>query len=130
MSHMLAFLNEKRTRRLGMFVGASSLSKFADFLRGYEHAVYRLLPDEPDPFLGEFRDWICKRFQTNENIKWETVILRHSLDEEDAVKRFWELLDEFVQRRGGQDASSTTAPAHPSPGAIATSKDSLSAQGT
>jgi hypothetical protein len=128
MSHMLAFLNEKRTRRTGMYVGTASLSKFADFLRGYEHAVYRLKPDEADPFLGEFRDWIYHRFQTNENIKWETVILRHSADEEDAVNRFWKLLDEFVQKRGGQEASSTTAPSHSSQGAATTSKGSLSAQ--
>jgi hypothetical protein len=126
MSHILAFLNEKRTRRLGMYVGATSLSKFADFLRGYEHAVYRLLPAEADPFLGEFRDWIYQRFQTNENINWEAVILRHSADEADAVKRFWELLDEFVQKRGSQDGVSTTADS----GTVATSKEPLNARGT
>lgn len=128
MSHILAFLNEKRTRRLPMFVGTSSLSKFADFLRGYEHAIYRLLPGEADPLLGEFRDWIYQRFQTNENTSWETIILRHSADEADAVKRFWELLDEFVQKRGGQDGFSTTA--DPFPGAVATSKDPLNTRGT
>jgi hypothetical protein len=109
-----------------MYVGTTSLSKFADFLRGYEHAVYRLLPSEEDPFLGEFRDWIYQRFQTIENIKWETVILRHSADEEDAVNRFWALLDEFTQKRGGQDGSSTTAPVLPASSATPGSKSTTS----
>lgn len=111
MSHLLALLQELRGQRLAMYVGATSLTKFADFLRGYDLAVRRLRPHEADPFLAEFRDWIYRRFQTTENATWEAVILRHSADEAEAVKRFWELLDEFLQQTGSRDVP----PAIPTP---------------
>ncbi len=126
MSEMLALLNEMRTRRLAMYVGTTSLTRLADFLRGYAHALYRLRPHEKDTFLSEFRDWIYQRFQTTENISWEDLVLRHSANEEDAVKRFWELLDEFVQQRGVQDAASATATAIPAGCATLGSKSAAS----
>lgn len=99
MSQMLALLNEVRSHRLAMYIGTVSLGKFADFLRGYEHAVYRLMPLEKDVFLAEFSDWIYRRFQMTENISWERLILKHSADEADAVNRFWEFLDEFLEQQ-------------------------------
>jgi hypothetical protein len=107
MSQMLALLNEMRNRPLAIYVGTTSLSRLADFLGGYAHAIYRLLPREKDTFLSEFRDWIYRRFQTNENISWEALILRHSADEEDAVRRFWVLLDDYLQERGSQNPAAT-----------------------
>lgn len=109
MSHLIALLHEIRRSRVGLYVGAASLPKLADFLRGYDHAVRRLAPHEADGFLAEFRDWIYGRFQTTENASWEAVIRRHSADEADALKRFWELLDEYQHVNGGRE----TAPAVP-----------------
>jgi hypothetical protein len=39
---------------------------------------------------------VHQRFQSNRQ-SWEETILLHSADEADAVKRFWELLDEFLK---------------------------------
>src|SRR5438128_2043259 len=97
MSHVLALLNEMRGR-LPMYLGTSSITKLAAFLRGYEYAVRKLGRDETDDVLTEFRDWVHRRFQTT-RYSWEDTILLHSDDEADAVKRFWELLDEFIKER-------------------------------
>jgi hypothetical protein len=118
MSPILDVLIEMRSRNLGMYVGSTSLTKLGFFLLGYEHAVYRLRPGEPDKFLGGFRDWIYQRFHTTENISWEEVILRHSSSEADAVERFWNLLDEYVAVRHRAVPAATIggscAPARPS----------------
>jgi hypothetical protein len=95
MSDVLTLLKEMRGR-LGMYLGSTSLSRLAAFLRGYEHA--EKLAGKEDAFLGEFRDWILQRFHTTQHA-WEDAILHHSADEQDAVNRFWSLLDEYVNAR-------------------------------
>src|SRR5205807_2355953 len=99
MSYILELLSEIRTRSLAIYVGETSLTRLADFLRGYEHAVYRLRPGEPDSLLAEFREWIYRRFKNTENITWEALIVRHSVNEAEAVKRFWLLLDEYLLQK-------------------------------
>lgn len=95
MSPMLSLLKEMRGR-LGMYLGVSSLVRLAAFLRGYDLALHNFDRGTPDNFLPVFRDWIHQRFQSSQR-SWEETILLHSADEADALKRFWELLDEFVQ---------------------------------
>jgi len=97
MSHTLCALNDMRGR-LGMYLGTTSLTKLAAFLRGFDYAVEKLRVEDADRFLVEFREWIHQRFQTTRH-SWEETILLHSTDEADAVKRFWELLDEFLKER-------------------------------
>jgi len=96
MAHLLCLLDDMRGR-LGMFLGSTSLTKLAAFLRGYDYALEKC-GGGSDPFLGAFRDWIQRRYQTMSR-SWENVILDHSSDEVDAVRLFWELLDEFRQTR-------------------------------
>lgn len=95
MNGVLSLLTEMRGR-LGMYVGSSSIVRLAAFLRGYELAMQRYGSGIVDPFLPAFRDWIHQRFQSSQH-SWEDTILLHSADEADAVRRFWELLDEFVK---------------------------------
>jgi hypothetical protein len=95
MSHILPLLNEMRGR-LGMYLGATSLTKLAAFLRGYDYAVEHIGRGNPDWFLPDFRDWVHRRFQATSH-SWEETILLHSNSEADAVKQFWELLDEFLK---------------------------------
>jgi hypothetical protein len=109
MSHLLALLNDIRAHRVALYVGETSLSKLADFLRGCEYAIDRLLPHEQDHFLADFRGWIYQRFGTTENVSWEKIILRHSPDETEAVKRFWELLDEYLRQRKKPEGPSAKA---------------------
>jgi hypothetical protein len=108
-SHILDLLNEVRVKKLGMYVGRTSLSKLADFLRGYDYAIDRLHPGQEDPFLADFRDWIQEKFGTTKH-SWEDIIQMQSASDEEAVKRFWELLDEFLQQRKGTGAAPAAAP--------------------
>lgn len=93
MNGLLPLLTEMRGR-LGMYLGVSSIVRLAAFLRGYEMAMERFGSGTAGSFLPAFRDWIHQRFQSCQH-SWEDTILLHSADEADAVKRFWELLDEF-----------------------------------
>lgn len=106
MSPMLSLLKEMRGR-LGMYLGVSSLVRLAAFLRGYDLALHNFDSGTPDNFLPVFRDWIHQRFQSSQR-SWEETILLHSADEADALKRFWQLLDEFVQesQRGAINSKS------------------------
>jgi hypothetical protein len=107
MSPVLSLLNEMRGR-LGMYVGSSSITLLAAFLRGYDYAVYKIGGGTFDPFLPEFREWVYQHFQSNQ-YTWEETILLHSENETDAVKLFWELLDEFVKEHP-QTAATTEPP--------------------
>ena len=100
MSPILALLSEMRGR-LGMYIGSNSLTRLAAFLRGYDYALFKLGVGEEDPFLVEFRDWIHDRYQTSSQT-WEDIVLSESADDGDAVKRFWELLDLFLDEKNGQ----------------------------
>jgi hypothetical protein len=95
MSQVLSLLKQMRGR-LGMYVGTSSVIRLAAFLRGYNLAMEQFGGRSPDTFLPAFRDWIHQRFQSCQH-SWEDTILQHSADDSEAVKRFWELLDEFVK---------------------------------
>lgn len=94
MSPMLSLLAEMRGRSIAMWVGSTSFSKLADFLRGYECALVRCGVE--DPFhLGDFRDWIHQRYHTTA-VAWDTLIAQDSHNEVDALGKFWRLLDEFL----------------------------------
>lgn len=95
MSHIFALLQQMRGR-LGMYLGTTSLTKLAAFLRGYDLACEQVGGRSTDPFLAEFRDWVHTRFQSVEH-SWEETILYHSAGDEDAVQHFWKLLDEFLE---------------------------------
>jgi hypothetical protein len=93
-----------------MYIGQPSIIRLAAYLRGYEHAAWRLGGYDADTFLPEFRDWIQERFGST-RCSWEELILQHSADDAAAQERLWELLDEFLAERGmTADAAVTGAP--------------------
>lgn len=102
MSPVLSLLNEMRGR-MAMYLGASSLVRLAAFLRGYDLAVERF-GGTRDPFLTAFRDWIHERIGSSQH-SWEETILLQSANDTDAVKRFWELLDEFLHSQHREAAT-------------------------
>jgi len=107
MSHMISLLQDMRQRPLAVYVGQVSILKLADFLRGYEYALIKTKTAAEPLFLTGFRDWIQQRFHTSEK-SWEAVILQHSASEADAVKRFWELIDEYLKRPVSHDPATPT----------------------
>jgi hypothetical protein len=100
MSHILSLLTTMRSRP-GMYLGTPAITRLAAFLRGYDYAVAQLGAGKSDQFLVDFRDWIHQRFQSTA-YSWEDTILRHSADEADALRHFWQLLDEYLDARRHQ----------------------------
>lgn len=97
MSPLLSILEEIRTRPVAMYVGEASLSRLADFLRGYDLAVERL-GNGRDPLLLEFREWLYTRLGLA-NASWDSLILARAGDQASALRDFWKLLDEFLAAR-------------------------------
>jgi len=106
---MVKLLNEMRGHcSVAIYVGETSLVKLADFLRGYEHALYRT-GMEHDQFLADFRDWIQHRFGSTKH-GWEQLIVMNSANDGEALAHFWRLLDEFLVLRPEYAVQTTTAP--------------------
>ena len=115
---LISLLQEMRGR-LGMYIGTPSLTRLAAFLRGYEQALQTHGISAANEFLPDFRDWIHKRFGSSQR-SWEETIVLHSADEAEAMKRFWELLDEYLEDHEVSSSGATKV--------IAAAKDSNARQ--
>ena len=91
---MTELLDEIRPK-VPMFVGTHSLTKLADFIRGYSFACYEQWPEYEREFLSEFQRWVEKRFDVKISQSWANIILFQTLSESSALDLFWKLLDEF-----------------------------------
>jgi hypothetical protein len=94
MSFMVEQLQAMRPH-VPMYVGSNCLYKLAAFLRGYKHAAERF-GGEVDDFLQGFQDWIRKRFAITISKTWEDIISFYTSGDDEAMKLFWELLDEYL----------------------------------
>lgn len=95
MSPIVEQLQEMRPR-IAMYVGCGSLSLLAAFLRGYEHAVSKFGGPTHDTFLLGFQDWVTRRFSVLISKSWEDIITFHSVNDKEAMERFWELFDQYL----------------------------------
>lgn len=85
-----------------LYLGTHSLTALAHFMSGYDHALFahsitskaRLSP----PL--EFQDWTAYRLHFRESTRgWLNMILERTRDESLALDRFYELIDEFENRK-------------------------------
>ncbi|BAY81340.1 hypothetical protein NIES267_08160 [Calothrix parasitica NIES-267] len=91
-------------QRPGMYLGKSSITNLRSFLDGYMGARRDLgLPetDEETEFY-KFHDWIQKRFDIKSYYGWNDIILLNSIDERDALNKFFVLFEQF---KNGESAS-------------------------
>lgn len=95
MSLIVKQLQEMRSR-VPMYIGSNSVVKLAAFLRGYEHAVKKFDIAPNERFLEAFRDWVTKRFGVSISKSWEDIVSFYTVDEKEAMSRFWKLFDEYV----------------------------------
>lgn len=79
-----------------MYLGSESVVKLADFLRGYSYALDTHCSTSTHQFLGAFQEWVARRFSVQISQSWENIIRFHSVDEKEAMRLFWELLDEYM----------------------------------
>ncbi|MEG4283324.1 hypothetical protein QUB68_09365 [Microcoleus sp. A006_D1] len=88
----------KIKKRSSLYLGNRSLSHLHVFLDGYTFARRQLgipLTEEEKKF-EDFQEWIEIRFNQADTQSWSRIILFYSEDEADALKRFFDLFEEFV----------------------------------
>ncbi|MEG5050306.1 MULTISPECIES: hypothetical protein [unclassified Microcoleus] len=91
-------LLEKIKQRSSLYLGKRSLSHLHVFLDGYTFSRRQLgIPvTEQETKFEEFQEWIENRFNQADTQSWSRIILFYSEDEADALKRFFDLFEEFL----------------------------------
>jgi|GEM_PF-660310 hypothetical protein len=84
-------------KRPGMFLGTSSITRLDMVLRGYTLARREvgLDPTEEELEFEGFEAWIQGKYEIKLNQSWSKIILFYSIDEHEALKRFFELYEEY-----------------------------------
>lgn len=103
-SEYLNEMLESIKQRPGMYLGKCSITRLRSFLDGYMGARRDLgLPTtEEETEFKQFKDWIEERFEIKSYYGWNDIILLNSVDERDALNKFFELFEQFMN---GESAS-------------------------
>ncbi len=93
-------LLQKVKQRPALYLGKRSLSHLQVFLDAYTFALREVGIEvtEQEREFEEFQEWIEQRFHQPDTQSWSRIILFYSEDESDALNRFFELFQEFLQR--------------------------------
>ncbi|GAA6622624.1 hypothetical protein [Scytonema sp. NUACC26] len=85
-------------KRPGMFLGTASITRADMYLRGYILARREvgLAPTEQEREFEGFQSWIRERYGIKSNQSWAKIILFYSMDEHEALERFFELFEEYL----------------------------------
>ncbi|MFB2897980.1 MAG: hypothetical protein U7127_00260 [Phormidium sp.] len=91
----------KIKQRPSLYLGKRSLSHLHVFLDGYSFACRQIgIPvTEQEKDFEEFQEWIEHRFNQANTQSWSRIILFYAEDEADALNRFFELFEDFLQRK-------------------------------
>ncbi|MBW4572389.1 MAG: hypothetical protein KME31_31705 [Tolypothrix carrinoi HA7290-LM1] len=87
-------------KRPGMYLGTCSITRLDMLLRGYTLARREvcLAPTEEEKEFEGFQSWIQEKYEMNSNQCWAKIILFFSIDEHEALERFFELYEEYKNR--------------------------------
>lgn len=80
-----------------LYVGKQSLSLIQAYIYGWVNRDEENIVDSE--YLGEFQDWIQAKYNITSTQSWASIILFFSIDERDALNRFFLLFDEFLNER-------------------------------
>lgn len=88
--------------RPSMYLVSPSITNLKVFLNGYYCARSDIgsLPMEGEHDFEEFQNWIQKKFRICSSQSWAKIILFYSIDERDALDKFFKLFEEFQHRNG------------------------------
>ncbi|MEH2027242.1 hypothetical protein [Nostoc sp.] len=92
-------------KRPGMYLGRSSITRLDMVLRGYSLARKEVgvLPAEPEREFEGFQSWIEGKYGINSGQSWSKIILFYSVDEHEALQKFFELFEEYLNRNKSVD---------------------------
>ncbi|AVH71396.1 hypothetical protein [Nostoc sp. 'Lobaria pulmonaria (5183) cyanobiont'] len=87
-------------KRPGMYLGTSSITRLDMLLRGYSFARREVgvPPTEPEREFEGFQSWIEEKYGINSGQSWAKIILFYSVDEHEALQKFFELFEEYLNR--------------------------------
>jgi hypothetical protein len=91
----------KIKQRPGMYLGVPSITSLRMFVVGYQFARKEMRLDATEAesdFYQNFQPWLQRKFQVQTVNSWDKIILLYSVDEKEAFKYFFELMDEFLAR--------------------------------
>ncbi len=90
-------LIERIKLRPAMYLGKPYITRLKAFLDGYIGARIDLgFPlKKHEESLNDFQKWIQLKFNINSAHSWADIILFYSLDERDALNKFFELFAQF-----------------------------------
>ncbi|MCV3212370.1 hypothetical protein OGM63_02295 [Plectonema radiosum NIES-515] len=87
-------------KRPAMYLGTTSITRLDMALRGYKVArteVGLAATEEEIQFEG-FQKWVQEKYEIKSNQSWAKIILFFSMDEHEALERFFELFEEYQNR--------------------------------
>ncbi|MEH2027241.1 hypothetical protein [Nostoc sp.] len=88
-------------KRPAMYLGANSPITILDMLlRGYSLARKEVSvpPTEPEREFEGFQLWVEEKYGINSGQSWSKIILFYSVDEHEALQKFFELFEEYLNR--------------------------------
>lgn len=87
-------------KRPSMYLGTNSVTRLDMVLRGYSLARREVgvPPTEPEREFSGFQSWIQEKYEIKSNQSWAKIILFFSMDEHEALERFFELYEEYKNR--------------------------------
>ncbi|MEH2281950.1 MAG: hypothetical protein V7K90_11585 [Nostoc sp.] len=87
-------------KRPGMFLGTSSITKLDMLLRGYSlgRREVGVPPTEPEREFEGFQSWVQEKYGINSGQSWSKIILFYSVDEHEALHKFFELFEEYLNK--------------------------------
>ncbi|MEH1940262.1 MAG: hypothetical protein V7L01_08615 [Nostoc sp.] len=85
-------------KRPGMFLGTNSITRLDMLLRGYSLARKEVdvPPTEPEREFQGFQSWVEEKYGINSGQSWSKIILFYSVDEHEALQKFFELFEEYL----------------------------------
>jgi hypothetical protein len=92
-------------KRPTLYLSRYSIFDMQSFYHGY-YAAKRELNLHQTTEVIEFEDfleWIRSVYKIKTNQSWAMLILFHSIDEKDALDRFFQLFEEFMKTKSGND---------------------------
>lgn len=87
-------------KRPGMFLGSSSITRLDMLLRGYSLARREVgvPPTEPEREFEGFQSWVQEKYRIDSGQSWSKIILFYSVDEYEALQKFFELFEEYLNK--------------------------------
>lgn len=87
-------------KRPGMYLGTNSVTKLDMVLRGYSLARREVdvPPTESEREFEGFQSWVQDKYGIKTGQSWSKIILFYSIDDYEALQRFFELFEEYQSR--------------------------------